>query len=165
MTRTPPATVDEFKARYARDFKYGPGFDKVQDQDIAHAMTDALTVFNPALFTAADGQTGFLYLAAHYLVVNIQAVGGLQAKPEGLGLENQAQGIVASKGISGVSVSLVDPPEFIKKVPLLAQLWITDYGRKYVSMLEPKLRGNVHAVAGPRDAGAAGMPSVPFTDY
>lgn len=162
---TPPATAADFKKRFARDFKFGDGLDRVTDDDIARAMSDAMTVFNPGLFSVADGWVGFLNVAAHYVVVNIQAVGGLDAKPDGLGVENQAQGLIAGKSVNGVNVSLVDPPDWIKRIPLLYQLWITDYGRKYVTMLQPKLVGNVHAVRGPRDAGAAGSPSVPFADY
>lgn len=162
---TPPATVADFKTRFARDFKFGDGDDRVKDADIARAMSDAMTVFNPRLFSVADGWVGFLNVAAHYVVVNIQAVGGLSADNDGLGVENQAQGLIASKSVNGISIGLVDPPEWVKKIPLLYQLWITDYGRKYVSMVQPKLVGNVHAVSGPREAGAAGSPSVPFTDY
>ena len=41
---TPPATLDDFKKRFSRDFKYGKGLDTVRDEDIANAMTDAMTV-------------------------------------------------------------------------------------------------------------------------
>lgn len=162
---TPPATVADFKKRFARDFKFGDGMDRVTDDDLARAMSDAMTVFNPRLFSVADGWVGFLNLAAHFVVVNIQAVGGLDAKPDGLGVENQAQGLLSSKGVNGISLSVVDPPEWVKRIPIFYQLWITDYGRKYVTMAQPKIVGNVGVVPGPRDVGSAGSPSVPFADY
>jgi hypothetical protein len=146
---TPPATLDDFKKRFSRDFKYGKGADTVMDSDIANAMTDAMAVFNPALFSDADGWVGFLYLTAHYVRLNIEAAGGLQAEGEGLGIENQAEQVLSGGGVSGVSKNYVAPPEFITKIPLLLQLWLTTYGQKYVAMLQPKLVGNVGAVEGP----------------
>lgn len=162
---TPPATLADFKLRFERDFKFGTGKDTVMDADIVNAMQDAMTVFNPALFSAADGWKGFLQLTAHFVRINVEAVGGLQAVPEGLGIENQAEQVLSSAGVSGVSKSYVDPPEFIKKIPLLLQLWLTTYGQKYVAMVQPKLVGNVGVVRGPVDAGSTGTPDVPFTDY
>lgn len=165
LLRTPPATVDDFKQRFARDFRYGAGADAVMDADIAGAMDDAMLVFNPRLFTAADGWLGFLYLAAHYVRTNIEAVGGLQAVPEGLGVENQAEQLLSGAGVSGVSKNFVEPPDWVKRIPLFQQLWVTTYGQKYVAMAQPKLVGNVGIVAGPQDVGARGTPSVPFSDY
>lgn len=160
----PPATLEDFKKRFARDFKFGQGTDTITDADIANAMTDAMAVFNPGLFSVADGWLGFLYVTAHYLRLNIEASGGLQAEPEGLGVENQAEQVLTGKGVTGVNANYVDPPDFVKKTPLLLQLWLTTYGQKYVAMVQPKLVGNVGIVAGPRDFGAIGMPSIPFTD-
>jgi hypothetical protein len=163
--RTPPATVNDFKKRYApRDFKFGDGPETVMDSDIDNAMTDAMAVFNPALFSPADGVVAFLALTAHYVRTNIEAVGGLQAMPEGLGVENQAEQILSGSGAIGVSQNFVEPPDWIKRFPLLQQLWITTYGQKYCAMVQPKLVGNVGVALGPIDAGAAGSPNVPFTD-
>lgn len=161
---TPPATLDDFKKRFSRDFKCGQGKDSVMDTDIANAMTDAMTVFNPGLFSIADGWVGFLYLTAHYVRINIEAAGGLQAESEGMGVENQAEQVLNSASLGGVNSGYVDPPDFIKRIPLLLQLWTTTYGQKYVAMLQPKLVGNVGVASGPIDAGAVGSPSIPFTD-
>lgn len=162
--RTPPATKDDFKKRFARDFKYGQGMDTVMDADIDNAMVDAGAVFNPALFNVADGWLGFLYVTAHYVRINIEAAGGLQALGEGLGIENQAEQVLNSASVSGINKGYADMPDWIKRIPLLQQLWLTTYGQKYCAMVQPKLVGNVGVVAGPRDFGAAGMPDVPFTD-
>lgn len=163
---TPPATLDDFKARYGlRDFKFGKGTDTVTDADIAIAMRDAMKVFNPRLFSIADGWEGFMYLTAHYLRINIEAVGGLQASPEGLGVENQGEQVLSGASVSGVNSNYLEPPDWIKRIPLLQQLWLTKYGQQYCAIVSPKLVGNVHAVPGPRDAGSVGMPDVPFADF
>ncbi len=164
--RTPPATLGDFKTRFARDFKYGQGKDTVMDADIANAMIDAGAVFNPGLFSVADGWLAFLYVTAHFVRINIEAAGGLQAMEEGLGIENQAEQVLNSKGAAGINVGYVDPPDFIKRIPLLLQLWLTTYGQKYVAMLQPKLVGNVQVVAGPSSFGPGdgAMPGIPGTD-
>lgn len=160
----PPATLDDFKKRFARDFKYGEGTDTVMDSDIANAMQDALLVFNPRLFSVVDGWLGFLYVSAHFVRINVEAAGGLAAESEGLGIENQAEQVLNSAGAGGVQKGYVEPPDFVKKMPLLMQLWLTTYGQKYVAMLQPKMVGAVSAVLGPSDFEGANMPSMPFTD-
>lgn len=161
---TPPATLEDFKTRYARDFKYGKGTDTVMDADIENAMIDAMAVFNPALFSVADGWLGFLYLSAHFVRINVEASGGLQAETEGLGIENQGEQVLASAGVSGINKGLAEIPDWIKRIPLLQQLWVTTYGQKYCAMVQPKLVGNVGAVAGPIPYGMGPLPPVPFVN-
>lgn len=161
---TPPATLADFKKRYARDFKYGKGTDTVMDADIQNAMIDAMAVFNPGLFSVADGWLGFLYLTAHFVRINVEAAGGLQAETEGLGIENQGEQVLASAGVAGINKGLADMPEWIKRIPLLQQLWITTYGQKYCAMVQPKLVGNVGAVSGPIPYGMGPLPPVPFVN-
>lgn len=163
MASLPPATKDDFKSRFARDFKYGAGSDKVMDADIDAAMADAMTMFNSALFSTADGKTAFLYATAHFLVTNVQAVGGLQAKPEGLGIQNEADGMVAGKGVNGINISYVQPPDMVVKSPALRQFWSTMYGQRYLGMLVPKLVGPFGAIYGHSDT--EGSPDVPFAEY
>ena len=163
MASLPPATKDDFKSRFARDFKYGAGPDKVMDADIDTAMADAMTMFNSALFSTADGKIAFLYATAHFLVTNVQAVGGLQAKPEGLGIQNEAEGMIAGKGVGGISISYVQPPELVTKSPALRQFWSTAYGQRYLGMVVPKLVGPFGAILGHSDTGPG--PDVPFSDY
>ncbi|MES2155473.1 MAG: hypothetical protein V4510_10095 [bacterium] len=164
---TPPATLDDFKARFARDFKYGSGPETVMDADIKNAMIDAMAVFNPALFSVADGWLGFLFVTAHFVRINIEAAGGLTPESEGLGVENQAEQVLTGSGVNGISQNFQEPPEWVKKIPLLQQLWITTYGQKYVAMVQPKLVGAMAGVVGRSDftGGVPGkMPSIPFTD-
>jgi len=164
MATTPPATTADFKERFARDFRFGSGSDKVMDSDIANASLDASALYNPALFSTADGKVAFLYAMAHFVVSNVGAAGGLQAKPEGLGIQNQADGIYTGKGVSGVSVNFLEPPDIVKNNPSLYQFWKTDYGQRYLGMLVPKLRGAVGCILGPRQADANVVPDIPFTD-
>lgn len=163
---TPPATLADFKARFGkRDFKFGDGTDAVTDKDVADAMQDAMSVFNARLFSAADGWKGFLFLTAHFVRTNVEASGGLSPVNEGLGVENQGEQVLSGAGVSGVSTNYLEPPAWVKRFPLLQQLWLTRYGQQYVFMVQPKLVGSVGAVAGPADAGALGSPDVPFSDY
>jgi len=159
-----PATTAEFKARFARDFTYGPGADRVMDGDIANAMTDANAMFNAALFTAADGKTAFLLAVAHFVVSNIQAAGGLGTSG-GLGIENEAAGVVTQQSVGGASLSFMDPPDIVKKSPSLLQFWKTDYGRKYLAMVTPRIVGAFGAVYGPKAPDTSESPDVPFADY
>lgn len=159
---TPPATLADFKTRFARDFKYGKGPDTVMDADIANAMVTAMTVFNPRLFSVADGWVGFLYLTAHYVRINIEAVGGLQAEPEGLGVQNQGEQLLSGSSVGPASTNYVEPPAWIKRFPLLQQLWLTTYGQAYCSMVQPKLVGNMGVVSGPIPFGIGPIPPVPF---
>ena len=161
---TPPATLADFKKRFARDFKFGKGNDTVTDADIKNAMQDSMIVFNPILFSDSEGWQGFLYLSAHYVRINIEAAGGLQPEVEGLGIENQAEQVLSGASTQGVNKNYVEPPDFVKRTPLFQQLWLTTYGQKYVAMVQPKLVGNVGIVAGPRDFNTEGQPDVPFTD-
>ena len=163
---TPPATLDDFKKRFVRDFKYGQGMDSVMDADIANAMTDAMAVFNPGLFSVADGWLGFLYLSAHYVRINIEAAGGLSAsgEVEGLGIENQGEQVLTGASVAGINKNLADMPDWIKRIPLLQQLWLTTYGQKYCAMVQPKLVGNVGAVQGPIPFGMGPLPPVPFAN-
>jgi hypothetical protein len=164
MTSQPPATVADFKAYFVRDFKYGDGTDRVTDADISRAISEAVGLYNPALFTTEIGKTAFLYAAAHFLVTNVQAAGGLQGRPEGLGIDNQAQGILSSKSVGGVNISLVEPPDFVKRSAPLQQFWLTDYGKRYLSYLGPRIIGAIGAVEGPLQVGEGGA-NIPFTDY
>jgi hypothetical protein len=164
---TPPATVADFWARYGhRDFKQGEGLDKVTDKDVVFAMRDAMKIFNPKLFSLADGFEGFLYVTAHFVRVNVEASGGLSTsgENEGLGVENQGEQVIASAGGGGLQQGFIEPPDFVKKVPALLQLWGTSYGQKYIAMLQPKTVGNVGVVCG-GDGGRLPMPNVPFAEY
>jgi len=167
MAPTPPITVAEFKARFVRDFQYGTGPDKVMDSDITVAMTDTLPMFNPSLFSSADGKTAFLYATAHFLVTNVRAAGGLSAGPSrGLGMNNVPIEISTGAGVGGVSDSFASPPEFVTRSPMLQQFWTTSYGRNYVAMVAPRIVGPFGAVGGRHeiDTEHGDTPNVPYTE-
>jgi hypothetical protein len=166
---TPPVTQAVFKTTYgppnARDFIFGAGADTVMDADVNNAFTDAMQIYNPALFGIPDGQVAFMYLVAHFIRTNIQAVGGLQAKPEGLGVENQAEQVFSGGGAGGVSTNFVEPPPRVKRNPIFLQLWVTTYGQKYVMVALLKTTGAATTVEGPIDPGTIAIPQVPFSQY
>ena len=167
MASTPPVTVAEFKKRFARDFQYGTGSDKVTDDDISMAMSDALTMFNPSLFSTADGKTAFLMVTAHFVVSNVQAAGGPNAGPgQGQGLNNAPEEIQTSASVGGLNNSFLAPPDRVANNPTLRQFWSTSYGRRYIGLVMPKIIGAVTAIAGPSevDTRPGSSPTVPFAE-
>jgi len=164
MAATPPATLAEFKTRFTRDFKFGDGPDKVMDSDITNAMADAMPVFNPALFDTATGKLAFLMASAHFVVTNVQAAGGPSGRSHGLGLENSPEEIITGKNVGGINLSIEGPPEFVTKNSVLRQFWTTDYGRRYLAMVEPRLRGAFGVVEGPLAPDAGVPPGIPYTE-
>lgn len=162
----PPLTLAAFKAAYGRrDFKFGVGADTVMDADVTQAMTDAMAVYNPALFSTQEAPVLFGYLTAHFIRINIQAVGGLQAVPEGLGIENQGEQVLASAGGAGVTAGYVEPPDRVKRNSFFLQLWATTYGQKYVNLAISRTTGAVSVVEGPTDVGTIGIPPIPFAGF
>ena len=161
MTATPPITAADFKTKFDREFVYGAGVDSVRDKDINDAIAEAQLLYNPSLWSVDDGKQAFLYATAHFVVARIQAAGGLNPVVTGEGVVNRSNGIVESKSVGQVSVSYTSPPERLKKMAFLLPFWETDYGKRYVMMLMPKLSGNVGVVSGPQDnTGASG--AIPF---
>ena len=85
MAVTPPVDAARFKDEFDRDFQYGSGLDKVRDKDINRALTEANALFNAALWaTDEELQSAYLYLSAHFLVMNLQVAGGLRKKGKSL---------------------------------------------------------------------------------
>lgn len=159
-----PITIAEFKARFNRDFIYGKGPEKVEDQDITNALDEGTLVFNPAIWlvngTVDEKKVAFLLLAAHMLVLNIQAAGGLSATNMGAGAGSSGGGIIQSKSIGSISLTYV-MPDFVTKSPILSQFMRTDYGQKYLQMLIPRLVGGGDVVSGPVTQDI-GIPNIPF---
>lgn len=144
-------TVNDFKNLFTRDFKYAiPSgstespfpcpTDYVMDTDIDRAFLEATINFNEALFSD-DNQLKitFLYLAAHYMVNDLQtasqAMGSSSSFP------------VSSRSVGGVSESY-SIPEWMLKDPVLGSFASTRYGQKYISLIKPLLIGNVAVYEG-----------------
>ncbi len=149
----PPAVAD-FKAQFNREFVYGTSTAQVQDNDIQRSINEASIMFNPGLWdgvTALGSTTElnivYLYVAAHYLVLNIQGAGGLSAVNMGRGVKSSGGGTIESKSVGSVSITYAIP-EDIKNSPILGQFMRTDFGQKYLALLWPRLVGNVQVVSG-----------------
>ena len=164
-TLVPPASVAQFKARFIRDFVYGPGLDAVRDDDIQNALNSTVSVFNPRLFSTApigvapnvtsEAMLAYLNCSAHFLVTAIQGVGGLGKK--GNGLRSQGEGVYAGKSVGGVQASFVWP-SVITDSPVLFQFVKTVYGQAYLQVLMTRLVGNVSVVLGETVAGSPPNP-------
>ncbi len=149
-----PPSVSDFKAQFTREFLYGTSLAQVQDNDIQRAINEASIPFNPGLWdgTTPLGSTTelnivYLYLAAHFLTLNIQGAGGLSSINRGRGVKSSGGGTIQSKSVGSVSVTYVIP-EDIQNSPILGQFMRTDFGQKYLTLLTPRLVGNVAIVSG-----------------
>ena len=144
---TYPITVSEFKEWFYRDFPYSSDesgesgeLDGVTDQDILKAFAEASMNFNPSLFpTIQDQKLGFLYLAAHYLVIDIQN--------SSQGLNGRYEGIMSNKSVGSVSVGYTIP-DWVMGSPIYSLLSQSKYGMKYLSLIIPQLIGNIGVVKG-----------------
>ena len=112
----------------------------IQDSDIERAFAEAKVNFNPDLFTDDDTAIMvFLYLAAHYLVIDLNNA----MNPLGMGY----MGFTQSKSVGSVSESYA-VPQFMLNNAILSQYAQTGYGRKYLSLIQPYLAGNIIFVPG-----------------
>lgn len=145
-----PPVIADFKAKFNREFIYGDGQDNVMDADITRALDEVPPLYNQSLLdTEADQVSAYLYLAAHFLVTNIQSAGGLSATQRGRGVRNVSEGIQVSKGVGQANVTYQQPPKWIAESITFYPLWQTDFGKRYLTMIGPRLAGNFHVVAGP----------------
>ena len=137
-----PITVDEFRGWFSRDFPYSNDGDLtgVTTQDIKKAFAEAGMNFNSSLFETDDNKKlGFLYLAAHYLVIDLQN--------SSQGINGKYEGLMSSKTVGSVSVGY-QIPTWLLEHPIYSLLSQTKYGMKYLSLIIPLLVGNVAAVKG-----------------
>lgn len=107
----------------------------ITDDDILRAFAEAKINFNAELFT--DDKTAimvFYYLAAHYLVIDLNN----SQSPFSLGF----MGFTQSKSVGSVSESY-GIPQWMLNSPMLSAYAQTGYGRKYLSLIMPYLKGNI----------------------
>ena len=120
------------------DWKNIPADGLVSDLDITNAYAEACVTFNSALFTSdADMVLGYLYLAAHYLVNDLNAGGA----------DSSAEGIVNSRSVGNVSESYTIP-QWQLDSPVFSFYTKSSYGRKYLNMILPRIAGNMTTVCG-----------------
>lgn len=107
----------------------------IQDSDIMRAFNEAVINFNVNLFTDQNSAIMvFLYLVAHYLVIDLNNA----MNPLALGF----MGFTQSKSVGSVSESYGIPQWMLNNQALSAYAQ-TGYGRKYLSLIQPYLIGNV----------------------
>ena len=107
----------------------------ISDDDILSAYQEAKVNFNPSLFH--DNETAimiFCYLAAHYLVIDLNNA----QSPFAVGF----YGFTQSKSVGSVSESY-GIPQWMLNNQSLSQYAQTGYGRKYLSLILPYLTGNI----------------------
>lgn len=138
-----PPTVAEFKARFDRDFAYAAeqtDLARVRDVDITRAFTQATANFNESLWPSQDIYAeAFLLLSAHHLVTTLTA--------SSMGLGGSSQWLTNSKAVGNVQESFTIP-ERILRSPWLGMISKTLYGAQYLTMVAPRLLGNVACVDG-----------------
>lgn len=109
--------------------------DFIAENDIMKAFAEARVNFNPSLFPDCHAaELVFYYLAAHYLVIDLNNA----SNPLALG----TMGFTSSKSVGSVSESYGIPQWMLNNLTLglYAQ---TGYGRKYLSLIRPYLLGNI----------------------
>lgn len=133
-------TNDQFRLTFVRDFPYGASNECVMDSDITKAIAEAGFNFNEGLFSSQEEFTlGYLYLTAHYLVMDLRA--GAQ------GVSGAFDWLGNSKSVGSVSEAFTIPQRILDH-PVMSYYSKTYYGAKYLSLLLPRLAGNVSIVCG-----------------
>lgn len=143
-------TVADFKTYFRRDFPYAtePASSEVCsnldsyvfDFDIEKAFGEAKTILNQGLFSDDDSiRIAYLYLSAHYLVVDLRAAQG--------GVDSSGSFPVSSRSVGSVSESYQIPDAYAQNAQY-AFFTTSGYGMKFLSLVIPRLAGNVVAVAG-----------------
>lgn len=107
----------------------------ITDEDIEEAFNEAKINFNANLFPTDDkAKIPFLYLAAHYLIIDMDAA----QNPFAMGF----MGFTQSKSVGSVSESY-GIPQWMLNNPRLSSYAQTKFGRKYLSLIQPYLIGNI----------------------
>lgn len=134
-------TVDDFKNYFNRDFPYGTDIEtSISDQDINKAFQQSNLQINSNLCPDQSFFTlAYLLLSAHYLVEDIRA--------SSQGIMGQYNFMQTSKGAAGVSESFGIPDEILKD-PNFNMYCKTNYGKKYLAMMLPRIRGAMFSVRG-----------------
>lgn len=115
--------------------------DYILDSDIEKAFAEAKVSFNQSLWGDDDQiKLGFLYLTAHYLVMDLKAA---QGGVYGAGIS----GLVSSRSVGNVSEAYSIPQAYLDD-PSLSFYTQSAYGIKYLNMVLPNIRGNIKAVCG-----------------
>ncbi len=134
-------TVQDFKDFFVRDFPYNADPELgVTDSDIANAFRLTNVQINCDFFGTQDTYSlYYLYLAAHYLVTNLNT--------SSAGVGGSWSGLVASKSVGSVSTSYSIPQKYLDN-PQFGWLAATRYGSMYLSFIIGQLSGAIFTVHG-----------------
>lgn len=135
-----PITHEYLSTLTVSDFKeYFPTvFDSAEDTQIQNAYLEANYQINTALFYDNDDlKIGFMYLAAHCLAVALRMTGQ----------NSVGEQVISGSGVNGVSISYAIPDAVAQK-PQFSGLNLTQYGQRYLTIIYPRLVGNVGCVQG-----------------
>ncbi len=139
-------SVADFKNYFTRDWPYDPAvappydLSKVQDSDITKAIAEASFNFNEELFSTQEQFTiGYLYLTAHYMVMDLRA--------SAQGIAGQYSWLQSSKSVGSVAEGFTIPQR-IQDIPSFAMLSKTNYGAKYLSLILPQMVGQMFSTPG-----------------
>lgn len=114
--------------------------DYLSDNDILRAFKEAKVNFNAGLFEEEEtAKMVFLYLTAHYLIIDLNNA----QNPLAMGF----MGFTQSKSVGSVSESYAIP-QFMTNNAILSQYATTGFGRKYLSLIQPYLIGNIMLIPG-----------------
>lgn len=118
-----------------------PDSNYVLDEDITKAFDEACLIFNESLFGESEDakKLAYLYLTAHYLVIDLNTA----KNSSDLG----STGSIASRSVGNVSESY-NIPKWMTDNETLAPLSQTAYGRKYYSLVKPRLIAPTFIVQG-----------------
>ncbi len=115
-------------------------YNYILDADIEKAFAEAKVNFNQALFSTDEEITlAFLYLAAHFLVIDI--------RNSSQGVNSKGNYNAQSQTVGNVSESLYIPDK-IANNSIFQMYTTTGYGMKYINLVAPRLVGRVVAVRG-----------------
>jgi hypothetical protein len=140
-------TVAEFKAQFVRDFPFAAeegspavstNLAKVTDADITSALLAAGINSNAGLWsTQAEYTYVYNLLAAHYLCVSLLSAAQ--------GIRGAGTWLTQSKTVGDITEAYAIPERIMKSLTL-APLSKTTYGCQFLSLIAPRLVGNVMAI-------------------
>lgn len=140
MAYTAPQ-VSDFKTQFVRNFVYNSDpAQGVTDTDVVNAFNLVDMTINQCLWpNQASFTLAYLYLAAHFLQLNIQMAAQ--------GLNTTYTWATVSRGVGSVNESF-QVPERLQNNPEFMQYAKTSYGAMYLQLLWPNLSGEVFTVCG-----------------
>lgn len=131
------STPAQFKDYFDRgQFTYGASVPSIRDKDITSAIAEANAVFNPSLYPDEMREIAFMYLTAHYLLLDVSASfsGGAPSF------------VQTSRSADGISEAVHLPAWMIDGD--FAFYATTYYGQKWLYLTSPYLGGAISAVGG-----------------